>query len=270
MSRKTGRDKRIRLFERGNIACPICMTGFTQEQVSGGRSVTLEHVPPKSLGGQARCLTCSSRNARAGQTIDQLAAKRTRDRFPVTVDILGKRDSFMLSREGKALTTPFAGYSNRDWEMLDSSPSRQFTMSIKIPNPDVAAASALRAAYLALFSLLGRLGYDYVCGGALAPVRRLIAEPIREGIAKYVDTAPQETPDEDILLITQPVPCWMVKVEGQLVTLPLEAQSNTSTPLWDWHLRTGRNSARRSRVLGVSHVRNAACSARSSCGCRHV
>ena len=167
-----------------------------------------------------------------------------RVRFPVTVDILGKRDTFMLTREGMPLTRPFAGFSSRDWEMLDNSPSRQFTMSVKIANAEVVAASVLRAAYFAVFSLLGPAGYHYVCGSALAPVRRLIAGPLRKGIAKFVDTAPQETPDRDILLITQPVPCWMVKVEGQIVTLPLEAQSQASAPLWDWHRRTGRNSAR--------------------------
>ena len=244
MSRKTGRNRRIQLYDRGNRACPLCMTGFTRDQASAGRSVTLEHVPPKGLGGQARCLTCRRCNARAGDTIDQVAAMTKRDRFPVTVDILGKRDTFMLTREGTPLTPPLAGFSSRDWEMLHNSPSRQFTMSVKIPNAGVVAASALRAAHLAVFSLLGPAGYDYVRGSALAPVRRLIAGPLREGIAKYVDTAPQETPDRDILLITQPVPCWMVKVEGQLVTLPLEAHSQTSTPLWDWHRRTGRNGAR--------------------------
>lgn len=129
----------------------------------------------------------------------------TRDRFPVTVDIL-------------AFTTPFAGYSNRDWEMLDDSPSRQFTMSLRIPNPEVVAVFAVRVAYLSLFSLLGLAGYDYVFGSALAPVRRLIVGSSREGITKYVDTAPHETPDRDILLITQPVPCWMIKVE------PLDSQ----------------------------------------------
>ena len=166
----------------------------------------------------------------------------TKDRIPVTVDILGKRDTFMLSREGKALTTPFAGYSKRDWEILENSPSRQFTMSLRIPNRDVVAVSALRTAYLALFSLLGPAGYEYIRGSALAPVRQLIAGPLREGIARYVGAVPQGTPDRDILLITEPAPCWMIKVEGQLVTLPLEGQSQTSAPLWDWHKRTGRNS----------------------------
>ena len=81
MSRKTGRNKRIQLYDRGNRACPLCMAGFTRDQASAGRSVTLEHVPPKSLGGQARCLTCRPCNARAGDTIDQVAAMTKRVRF---------------------------------------------------------------------------------------------------------------------------------------------------------------------------------------------
>ncbi len=109
MSRKTGRNKRVQLFDRGNTAYPVC-----------------------------------------------LAALTNRRRFPVTVDVMGKRDTFMLSREGEALTTPFRGYSRRDWEKLDNSPSRKFTMSFSIPNRAGVAASAVKAAYLALFSLLGR------------------------------------------------------------------------------------------------------------------
>ena len=38
----------------------------------------------------------------------------TQEKFPVTVDILGKRDTFTLSREGKALSSPFRRYSERD------------------------------------------------------------------------------------------------------------------------------------------------------------
>ena len=48
MSRKTGKRKRLRLYDRGNTACPICLTGFSRDQASSGRTVTLEHVPIKS------------------------------------------------------------------------------------------------------------------------------------------------------------------------------------------------------------------------------
>ena len=155
MSRKTGRSKRLSLYDHGNTACPICLTGFTRDQAYSGRTVTLEHVPIKALGGQARCLTCGNCNAQAGRGIDQASAMRAQHRFGVTVDILGKRDTFMLSLDGKELTPPFAGYSKQDWQNLENTESRNFTMSISIPDNKAVAASSLKSAYLALFSLLG-------------------------------------------------------------------------------------------------------------------
>ena len=205
----------------------------------------MEHVPPKSLGGQARCLTCKQCNAHTGRAIDQAAALAVQRRFPVTVDMMGKRDTFILSPDGKALTPPFAGFSRRDWQMLQNSPSRQFEMSVKIPNPTVVAASALKAAYLALFSLLGpRDGYDYARGNALVPVRRIVLDPLGDHpIRSYVWKAPTETPDSDILLVSQPVPCWVVKITNQLVNLPLSGHSPVGAPLWLWHRQTGSDSA---------------------------
>ena len=47
MSRKTGRQKRLRFFDRGNVTCPICFAPFTREMASAGRKVTLELVPPQ-------------------------------------------------------------------------------------------------------------------------------------------------------------------------------------------------------------------------------
>ena len=179
MSRRTGRSKRLRLYDRGNTVCPICLTGFTRDQASSGRTVTLEHVPIKALGGQARCLTCRDCNAETGRSIDQAAAMGARNRFGVTVDILGKRDTFMLSLDGKALTPPFVGYSKQDLRDLENSESRAFTMSIKVPNARAVAASSLKSAYLAIFSLLGRSGgYSYVRGDALKPIRQRIMERI--------------------------------------------------------------------------------------------
>ena len=78
------------------------------------------------------------------------------DRFGVTVDILGKRDTFMLSLDGKELTPPFAGHSKQDWRDLEKTASRSFTMSVRIPDHKAVAASSLKSAYLAVFSLLGR------------------------------------------------------------------------------------------------------------------
>ena len=150
----------------------------------------------------------------------------------------------MLSLEDKALTPPFRGYAMQDWEKLANSPSRQLMMSLKLIDRPSVSLSTLKAAYLALFSLLGpRDGYGYVCGTALAPIRQLIAEPLRrDAIQRYVCQVGEETPDRDILLISQPVPCWLVKIGSQLVNLPFAGHSPISPPHWEWHRLTGGDS----------------------------
>ena len=233
MSRKSGRKKRLDLYDRGNTVCPICLTSFTRDQASDGRKVTLEHVPTKALGGQARCLTCGNCNSQAGRGIDQAAAMTARDRFGVTVDILGKRDTFMLSLDGKELTQPFAGYSKRDFQNLENTDSRRFTMSIAIPQSWAVAASSLKSAYLAVFSLLGPgCGYSYVRGNALTPVRRLVTNPQTESaVGNYVTKAPDDVDLNDIILVSEPVACWMLRIADHLVFLPLGGDSRTIQPL---------------------------------------
>ena len=233
MSRKTGRNKRLSLYDRGNTACPICLTRFTRHRASSGRTVTLEHVPIKALGGKARCLTCRNCNAEAGRGIDQEAAGSAKDRFGVTVDILGKRDTFMLSRYGKALSPPFAGYSKQDWRDLENAESRTFTMSIRIPDAKAVAASSLKSAYLAIFSLLGRRGgYSYVQGSALTHIRQRIMNPrSHSAVGEYVTKAPDDFALKDISLVSEPLPCWMLKIDNHLVVLPLSGDSRVSQPL---------------------------------------
>ena len=269
MSRKTGRSKRLRLYDRGNTACPICLTGFTRDQASSGRTVTLEHVPIKALAGQARCLTCRNCNAEAGRRIDQAAATRAQYRFGVTVDILGKRDTFMLSLDGKALTPPFAGYSKQDWQDWENSESPTLTMSLKIPDAKAVAASSLKSAYLAMFSLLGpRGGYSYVEGDALTPIRQRIMDPLKTGAigeyvikakAPYVEIVGRDVSFKDIMLVSEPLPCWMLKIADHLVVLPLSGDSRLSQPLREL-LKVGRRTTHHdleSRVLVLFHIRGA-------------
>ena len=233
MSRKSGRKKRLDLYDSGNTVCPICLTSFTRDQASSGRKVTLEHVPTKALGGQARCLTCGNCNSQAGRGIDQAAAMTARDRFGVTVDVLGKRDTFMLSLDGKELTQPFVGYSEQDFRNLENTDSRSFTMSITIPQSWAVAASSLKSAYLAVFSLLGPGGgYSYIRGEALTPIRQRITNQLKENaIGEYVMKAPDDVYLKDIMLVSEPMACWILKIAGHLVILPLSGNSRTSQPM---------------------------------------
>ena len=66
MSRK--KSQRLRLFERGNKLCPLCLREFSEDEVEAGRTVTREHaLAQRALGGSSRpvCLTCSSCNSAA-------------------------------------------------------------------------------------------------------------------------------------------------------------------------------------------------------------
>ena len=154
MARKTGKRLREQLYDAGNVLCPLCLSPFTREQASSGRIVTLEHVPPKFLGGRARCLTCKNCNAGTGRDVDQVAAM-TKQPTKVTVDIQGKRDSYYISREGKQLTPAFGGFTSEDILNLMNSESREATMIMRVPKPEMVAASRLKAGYLAIFCLLG-------------------------------------------------------------------------------------------------------------------
>ncbi len=232
MARKTGRSTRLQLYDNGNVECPICLTPFTREEANAGRIVTLEHVPPKFISGRARCLTCKKCNAGTGRDIDQIAAI-TRQPTKVTVDILGKRDSFYLSDEGKELTPAFGGFSKRDFRSLRNSKTGNFTMSLRIPNREAVATSWLKAAYLAMFSLLGSSeGYHYVHSELLAAVRKQILDPLNQGVAgKYVIDSTENMPDRDILLMSEPVPCWMIKIENRTVVLPCNWEEASNEPL---------------------------------------
>ena len=50
MSRK--KSQRLRLFERGNKVCPLCLREFSEDEVEAGRTVTREHaLAQRALGG---------------------------------------------------------------------------------------------------------------------------------------------------------------------------------------------------------------------------
>ena len=165
----------------------------------------------------------------------------TRDRFGVTVDILGKRRTFMLSRDGKEPTPPFKGFSREDWRDLRNTESRSFTMSFNIPDAKAVAASSLKSPYLALFSLLGPAGgYSYIRGDALMAVRQVIMEPLKDdAIGGYVMKAPDDASLQDIMLVSEPLSCWMLKIVGHLVFLPLSGDRRTSQPLGELRSLSG-------------------------------
>lgn len=120
---------------------------------------------------------------------------------------------------------------------LEASPTREFIMRVPVADRKPVAGSALKSAYLAVFSLFGQAsGYDYVGGAALRPVRDLVRDPLRHAntaVGGYVMAAPHDAirPDAYIMLVADPHRCWLVRVRGQYVFLPLDWDGAERAPL---------------------------------------
>ena len=190
MARKPRRSKRLEFFRLGNTHCPICLVPFTEESVKSGRGVTLEHAPPKTLGGHATCLTCGNCNQRASATSDQ-AAKRSKGPPRLQFDINGAKRETRFWQDGippsempyRFGSSPAAQEAKRELDgqtIVAVTAPLQFDQpatineifaSLMTPNPRHVEISYLRSAYLLVFSLLGRSGYVWARSDATRLVR---------------------------------------------------------------------------------------------------
>ena len=59
-------------YDVPTYVCPICWDPFTVEALDDGR-LSMEHVPPQSVGGCELLLTCTVCNNRAGTKLDAAA-----------------------------------------------------------------------------------------------------------------------------------------------------------------------------------------------------
>jgi hypothetical protein len=50
--------------------CPLCLRGFSKDEVEADGMLSDEHAPPESLGGEVVCLTCRDCNSSAGSQLD--------------------------------------------------------------------------------------------------------------------------------------------------------------------------------------------------------
>ena len=219
------REQRLRLFRRGNDRCPICLTRFSEDAIESGK-VTLEHVPPRSfgLGGIGMCLTCSRCN-HTGSRPEQVVAAGLKGREKVRLDVPGlpplaayvspasKKGVWELWRPRRA-GVPLSPYA-RPWR--DAASGRIAIRGWTVPHyKDV---PWLKAAYLAVFSLLGVYGYRYANGKAIARVRRQFMEPERLITPVFTAEVSSWQGPEGIIASEQ-IPGWIVKMSNRVVLLP--------------------------------------------------
>ena len=222
VSSRSTKEIRRTLFEDGNAKCPICLEAFTEAEAIEGQTVTLEHVPPKALGGKPMCLTCTKCNVGAGQGVDQAATLLTRSP-KATIEILGRLETVYLTDDlagsllGKVTSPRHRPEELREW--LKTKPT--LTLTLTSPKPEYAAVSWLKSAYLSVFSLLGSTaGYRYAESKSIETVRRKILDPYSNVIRTFSFRCPESSLDEGITLMRTPLLCWSVKMRDCLVVLP--------------------------------------------------
>ena len=226
MGRVSTREQRVRLFQRGNDRCPICLTCFTEEGIEAGKEVTLEHVPPRSfaLGGLAMCLTCAECNNRASRA-EQVAAAVIKGREKVRVDVPGlpPLSAYVPQREENGvwqLITPHRTDIPRNFFEAGWREANRTGLTIHgWTTPHYKDVPWLKAAYLAVFSLLGVYGYRYAKGAATAEIRRQIREPERmiTSVCKS-DIVSWEGPSG--IAVSDQIPGWVVRMGNRIILLP--------------------------------------------------
>ena len=259
MSRKKGYQSRLRFFDLGNTRCPICLMPFTRDAVEKGVDVTLEHAPPKTLGGSVKCLTCTDCNSSAGRKLDQAAAMMNRamtDRkagrgIKVELDVCGTKQTTYFSPEGTVDAESVGRHTSdptvmqmrdqmrdqmRGQEIMlltemkrgpDWDVNKGITITLKQPPPNHVMISWLRSAYLLVFSLLGQGGYRYAESEAIRPIREQIMKPDVELVPSLFFSL-SSSPSKDMIIIknqNQPF-CWVVKIGGIVVLLPHGGTAN--------------------------------------------
>ena len=243
MSRTPGEEKsrsarrRLRLFEAGNVLCPICLEAeFTEEEARRGETATLEDVPPKSFnaGGFPMCLTCAACNNKASKA-EQVTADNLRLRSETKVAI-----TTPALLDGKGRPRVHTGYaqeidgklvmrmsrlqvSERDFTHAVKPEGRRIELSWRVPTAHGVGVPWLKAAYLTVFSLLGPVcGYRYAKSEALESVREQIRSPgekIIHGFSMKLDESGGPRPQFVVVACPDP-PCWAVLMGDCIVRLP--------------------------------------------------
>lgn len=247
------REKRERFFERGAAAleklnpewrrlyaCPICTMLFTEESLDDG-SLTLDHAPPRSVGGRVVALTCKDCNSTAGYTVER-EVRRLEDvkdfarakverplhvRFqvpgaekPVNVKVQGAGGYFFggLPKNNHPRV-------HRQWAESFEKAAREgtwdgFQFQITLPGVDMRKARIgyLRSAYLIAFAALG---YRFALSPSLDAVRKQLLDVDSKLLEKFYWTLRNPKAEgRHLVIMEKPVVSLCVQFDRTVIMLP--------------------------------------------------
>jgi HNH endonuclease len=225
--------------------CPICL-----KFIPNINDLTIEHVPPKSLGGKKLCLTCRTCNSTAGHSIDSamfreqgmrsfLSAKGHRTR--VKLDIGGNTLNAEMFQEPDAVNIRILPNQNnpvvetRFKDKMTEPGGEQMTINVTIwggYRKREADVGYLKTAYLAAFA---KFGYRWILTEEMEPIRQQVRNPC-EPIVNNFRIGLSEEPKgklDGFYLMSTPIIALFVRVGTYGVFLPWPGRSSAGQ-ISDW------------------------------------
>ena len=214
--------------------CPICLTPFTVEALEDKR-LSVEHVPPKSVGGRELLLTCTVCNNFSGTKLDASAKTKEDVRLAMAGDagrphrikaMIGEvRINGELHTSGGKHSLQIPPHINKpgtgDFLKTIARAGTQLVVEHERYSELGARISWLRSGYLALFAVAG---YRLALDPAMQIVRQQILEPDERRMITFTSDAQQEFPTtvRRILRVLEPDwhRGWVVQFGRYLVQFP--------------------------------------------------
>lgn len=198
-----GKSLRQRIFSQGSAAlaalgnnsdvycCPICTRVFSEESIENG-GLTLEDVPPKSVGGRPIILTCRRCNNFAGHTFDNHAKLRS-DAF-IQAEALSRSNEgdyghFVLGADGAEVNVDVS-FNDGTFELSVSNKnnpidtdkfsdylrniSEEETLTLSTGKRYIPSKAALSDQKTAFLILTAKFGYTYALNERTREVRNQI------------------------------------------------------------------------------------------------
>jgi hypothetical protein len=236
--------RRVTGADRETYVCPLCEGSFGREALDS-RELTLEHVPPESVGGRLLTLTCRPCNSVAGHTIDSEVHRRDQlldmnraifskvgvfstkarleiDGIPLNVH-LDVRDGSLTVEVHEVINDPaqFQAQMEHLRTMKESGKVQEVLLQL---TPRLrfhiwrSQISDLRSAFLACFA---GFGYSWAMLPSLDPIREQIRTPNTKLVQNAWLIRPAGFPQENVILgLRHPAPALAVFVGMTMVLLP--------------------------------------------------
>jgi hypothetical protein len=215
--------------------CPLCLRSpFTLKSIEEPDPIlTLEDIPPKSLGGTSRILTCKKCNNTFGHTLDNsvkewLLAERFSKESPFSIikKVQYKFDDkrikgelhFNQNKELKFLIDEESNpYHFKDIFQFIERKDANLKFTFTTPSKKSYLKGMLRLAYLQSFAYFG---YSFIFENNLKRIRRFFIEKENSNIPIYIL---EKNFDDDLVglnLITSPE-----SLSNYLIILPLNVEN---------------------------------------------